>query len=863
MNQTQLKTRIATSWRSWTRDWGGALTIAMTAFFAGYVIWIFLIKPAEEINTLVTDLAQPAFSFGMTLLAWRASCQQQLDIRKRRAWRILAVAFLLYTVGNVMWAYFELIAKQNLAVTWADVPYLLYYPTCLIGLLSFPMARGGRSRLTFALDAGTVMLGAAILIWYMVLRPVALGEHVNALETAVTLAYPVANTVLLFGVIAVLLRQPPRNVRVALGILSFAILADATADFGYSYQTLSNNYFGGSWPDCFYMLAFVLMACSAQFQVYRARQPKRAEVKPDLEKSPFSWLPYAAVGIAYALLLYVAFKFQHDHGMQPMVWLALGAFLITTLVVARQIVALRENSRLLDERAARESEARFVSLVKHSSDVITIIGSDGKVHYMSPSSEAIFGYSPDEVTGTQLRDFLHPEDRQQVLETIAELIEQPGKTAAIELRARHRDKTWLHVESVLTNLLREPKVAGIVVNSRNITERKKAEEALRDSEERLRQAQKMEAVGQLAGGVAHDFNNLLAVIIGYADLALRRVSADDEKTVRQIEEIKKAGDRAKSLTGQLLAFSRKQVLQPKVLDLNCVVRDLDKMLRRLIGEHIEMQTTLNANLGNVKADPGQIEQVLLNLAVNARDAMPDGGSLTIATRNVRIGECYAQGHPPFEAGPYVMISVSDTGCGMSSELQSRIFEPFFTTKEKGKGTGLGLATVYGSIRQSGGTITVHSVPQEGTTFKIYLPRVNEEASALEQAFAKTDDVRGQETVLLVEDEEAVRNMAEEMLHSNGYEVLGASNGLEAIKVSEDHDGPIELMVTDVVMPQLGGRELAEKLAVTRPEMRVLYMSGYTDDAIVHHGVLDGRAAFLEKPFTPDALAIKIREVLAP
>ncbi len=858
----QIKPRSLETVKPWVLDWGGVLTIAMGVLFLCYVAWLVLIRPADNVNTLVTDCLQPLISFGMTLLAWRASRQKALDSRQRRAWQILTFSFLLYTTGNVMWAYYELVVRQDVAVTWADVPYLLYYPFCLTGLLTFPLGRAGRSRLTFALDAGTVMLGAAIVIWYLILRPVALAEHASSLETAVTLAYPVANTVLLFGVIAVLLRRPAAIVRGALRILVFAIFFDATADFGYSYQTLSNNYFGGSWPDFFYMLAFVLMAFSAQHQVFRARHPKPLEDNQGFEESPFSWLPYAAVGVAYTLLLYVALRFQHDHGMQPIVWLTVGAFMITALVVARQIVALRENSRLLAERAARESEARFVSLVKHSSDVITIVGGDGKVVYMSPSSETIFGYSPSELTGVQLREFLHPDDQERVRETLAELINQPGKTCSVEMRARDQNQNWLHVEANMTNLINEPSVGGIVVNSRDVTERKKAEEALRASEERLRQAQKMEAVGQLAGGVAHDFNNLLAVIIGYADMLLRRIPESDERTLKQLGEIKKAGDRAKSLTTQLLAFSRKQVMQSKIVDLNIIINDLDKMLRRLIGEHIEMKTVLKSDLGNVKADPGQIEQVLLNLAVNARDAMPDGGALTIQTDSVVLDEGYAQKDRLIEAGSYVVIIVGDTGCGMSAEIQSRIFEPFFTTKEKGKGTGLGLATVYGIIKQSGGSIWVDSDVGRGTTFKIYFPRVDEAALADEPVVRKSHELHGSETVLLVEDEEAVREMAGEILKSKGYRVLGAGDGFEAMTVSDQHQGSIDLMVTDMVMPRLGGRELAERLSSRRPDMRVLYMSGYTDDAIVHHGVLDGRAAFLEKPFTPDAFALKIREVLS-
>jgi signal transduction histidine kinase/CheY-like chemotaxis protein len=383
----------------------------------------------------------------------------------------------------------------------------------------------------------------------------------------------------------------------------------------------------------------------------------------------------------------------------------------------------------------------------------------------------------------------------------------------------------------------------------------------RKHEEQLRQSQKMEAVGRLAGGVAHDFNNLLTAILGYSQLMQARLD-QASPLHREVEEIQKAGQRAASLTRQLLAFSRKQVLQPKVLDLNTVVTDIDKMLARLIGEDIEMIAFPDPKLGRVKADPGQIEQVIMNLAINARDAMPQGGKLIIQTSNVTLEDSYTSKRSlNLKPGPYVMLAVTDTGYGIDKKILPHIFEPFFTTKEQGKGTGLGLSTVYGIVNQSGGDIWVETDTGRGTTFKIYLPRVDNPAEEQQASEQRESLFSVSETVLLVEDEDVVRNLVREILMMNGYNVLQAANGREALPICEQHVGPIHLMLTDVVMPQMGGRELAERVASLRPEMKVLFMSGYTDDAIVHHGVLDSGIAFIQKPFTPDSLARKVRDML--
>jgi PAS domain S-box-containing protein len=403
-------------------------------------------------------------------------------------------------------------------------------------------------------------------------------------------------------------------------------------------------------------------------------------------------------------------------------------------------------------------------------------------------------------------------------------------------------------------------IAGAVANAQLFSERKRMEEEKEEIQEQLRQSQKMEAIGRLAGGIAHDFNNLLTIIKGYSQLSLLDLKEGDP-LLKNIEEIQKAADRATTLVRQLLAFSRRQVMEMIVIDLNSLIRDLDKMLRRVIGEDIVLMTLLTEDLGRVKGDPGQIEQVIMNLAVNARDAMPTGGKLIIETVNSELDENFVHGHLGVTPGPYVMLSVSDSGSGMKQEVREKIFEPFFTTKERGKGTGLGLSTVYGIVKQSGGHIWVYSEPGHGTTFKIFFPRIDEAPDIIKLKTGSGELPRGSETVLVVEDEKEVRSLASNVLKRQGYRVLEASNGGIAFLLCEQHQSPIDLMLTDVVMPEMNGRELAERVAGLHPEMKVLFMSGHTDDAIVQHGILEKHVNYIQKPFTVENLARKVREVL--
>jgi two-component system cell cycle sensor histidine kinase/response regulator CckA len=403
-------------------------------------------------------------------------------------------------------------------------------------------------------------------------------------------------------------------------------------------------------------------------------------------------------------------------------------------------------------------------------------------------------------------------------------------------------------------------IAGAIANAQLFIEQKQAEKEKGYLQEQLRQSQRMEAIGRLAGGIAHDFNNLLTIIKGYSQLCLMDIRKDNPLK-GSIEEIEKASERAADLTRQLLAFSRRQVMELKVIDLGTILQNLEKMLRRMIGEDIELIMELHDDLGKVKVDPGQIEQMILNLAVNAKDAMPEGGTLIIEIAMAELDEEYARKHVAVKPGQYVKLSVSDTGFGMAPEVRERVFEPFFTTKEKGKGTGLGLSTVYGIVKQSGGNVWVYSEPGHGTTFKIYLPRVDEPLDEMRQRAMGTELPGGNETILVVEDEDEVRKLAVRILKKQGYEVLEASHGGEASIICEQQVGTIRLMLTDVVLPVMSGRKLVETLVPLHPEMKVLYMSGYTDNAIAHHGILEKGLSYIQKPFTVEALVRKVREVL--
>jgi PAS domain S-box-containing protein len=553
-----------------------------------------------------------------------------------------------------------------------------------------------------------------------------------------------------------------------------------------------------------------------------------------------------------------------DYLMKPVVPTMLrakvGVFIdlyLKTEQIRRQAEQLRQWEQRQAEQALRDSNARHAAILETALDAIISIDQFGKIIEFNPAAEKTFGYNRSEVMRKSMAELIIPPSlRKLQADGMARYLatgESPILNRRIEITAARADGTEFPVEVTVTRISGEgsPLFTAYV---RDITDRKRLEEE-------FRQAQKMESIGRMAGGVAHDFNNVLTAIRGYADMLASGL--DNTGPLHQhAEEIKRAAERGASLTRQLLIFSRKETVTPRIVDLNTLVTNMGNMLRRLLGEDIEITTELATDLGHVKADPCQIEQVVMNLAVNARDAMRHGGKLTIETCNAGLDATICEMHPDARPGPYVRLRMTDTGCGMSDETKAHLFEPFFTTKEAGKGTGLGLATIYGIVKQSKGHIEVSSRLGQGTTFTIYVPRVAQAVSECEKDTVSTHPKSGTETILLVEDEEMVRSLMRTIFEQKGYTVLEACQGDEALAVCKRHPGPIDLLVTDIMMPRINGWQLAERLAQIRPTIKVLFLSGYRHDVLVNDGLLKADSAFVQKPFKPEDLARKVREVLA-
>ena len=528
-------------------------------------------------------------------------------------------------------------------------------------------------------------------------------------------------------------------------------------------------------------------------------------------------------------------------------------FLFDLYTIYQQLQIHRIRRQLSDQ------EQIFRLITENAEDLITVVDREGKRLYDSPGYNKL-GYSSKDLGRSPFPEQIHLDDREALVAARKETFEK-GVGPRVEYRFRRKDGDWRILESTRSPVRNDRgEIEKVVIVSRDITERKQAEELLRRRDEQLRQSQKMEAVGRLSGGIAHDFNNLLGVIIGYSESIEHRLNPNDPLR-KSAEEIRKAGERAASLTHQLLAFSRQQVLQPQILDLNALVTDMGKMLRRLIGMHIELTTKLAPELGQVKAEQSQIEQVIVNLAVNARDAMPEGGALLIETSNLDVNENLASSFPFLQPGPYVLLTVTDTGIGMDANTRRHIFEPFFTTKGPGKGTGLGLATVYGVAKQSGGGVIVDSEPGKGSTFRIFLPQTQESAVAPAPRETSAKGSMGTGTILLVEDEEPLLNLTAERLTESGYKVLLARDGVHAIEIANSCNEPIHLLLTDIMMPRMGGLSLARSMCELRPGIRVVFMSGHAEREASYREAIRSGAESIQKPFSYEQLSRLVRKML--
>lgn len=513
---------------------------------------------------------------------------------------------------------------------------------------------------------------------------------------------------------------------------------------------------------------------------------------------------------------------------------------------------IQRQEQLQGAEEVRRSEEKYRELFDNANDMIYTVDSEGRFTSLNKEGERILGVPRTEVIGKPFREFMAPGTTPDASLGFEEIL-QREPSFAVEKELLSVDGRRVTVEIRHQAIYQDGKLVRAEGIARDVTNRKQLEL-------QLLQSQKMEGIGRLAGGVAHDFNNHLGIILGYSEMLIEKLGSDHPLRKRA-ETIRATAQKAAALTKQLLAFSRRQIFEPRIVDLNAEVLELEKMLQPLIGEDVELVTTLDSAIGKVRVDATQIHQVLMNLAVNARDAMPQGGRLIIETKNAELDEAYARGHIAVQPGRYAMLAVSDTGTGIDKETQDHIFEPFFTTKEKGKGTGLGLAMVYGIVKQSGGNIWVYSEKGQGTTFKIYLPRIEQDDQTSEKEETASSIHKGSEIVMVAEDEPLLQELTGEFLTDSGYKVLTAGNGAEAIEIAKRHSGPIHLLITDAIMPGMSGRELAIQMLNLRPDIKVLYVSGYTDDAVLRNGMVGTEMDFLQKPFTRDQLIRKVREVL--
>ena len=822
---------------------------------------IFLFSVAALVCHFITlalhaTLASNIIEFALVLLA-AAACFEAANrttVYARRFWRLMGVAFALYALGQAMATYYDSVLHASFEQYWpSDILFLFHVaPMALALFLGDDTAESRVYRWQRWLDflqIGIVSLSAYFFFLYLPLALPHSRASIDLLYVKVT-----AGRGLLIAS-AFILRATLTNsklVKSLFGRMALFLVIFFACEVAYDYVEVWGHVPFGTWYELLWTIPRVLMVWLASS--WRAPQDSEPVRK---EGTTESLLLAQFAHIAFPLLVLGMATRAIEQQLKLAVAAVLASFSCSSL---RLFLGQRAQNELLAQQkrgaeAMRLAEAKFRGLLESAPDPLVAVNLDGRIVVVNAQAEKTFGYKREELLGQPMDILVVERLREKCSAYRTRFFKEPNRALAgttLEIFGLRRDGTEFPVEINLSLLETEEGLWGSAA-IRDLTERRKLES-------QFRQAQKMESIGTLSGGIAHDFNNLLTVILSYSHSLAEELNGDS-KHQRAAEQIHQAAERGAALTRQMLAFSRQQVFQVRVLNLNDIIRNLLKMLQRIIGEHIEITTALADDLKPVKADPGQLEQILMNLSVNARDAMPKGGKLTLETSNVVLDEDFVRLHVGASAGPQVLLTVSDTGTGMDSATQARIFEPFFTTKGPGQGTGLGLAMVYGVVKQSGGSIWVNSKVGVGTTFNIYLPQAQGVSEAPAPKKPQTTLKQGSETILVVEDDPGVRELVCMMLTAKGYTVLTAQHPSDAESVCQRHSGNIHLLLTDMILPGASGREIAKRVSTLRPGIKVLFMSGYTDDALIRDHSLDESFAFLQKPFTQGSVAAKVREVL--
>ncbi len=842
-----------------------ALAVAVFAVFS-FLTWqdlggrAFIVFFDDAMMTLV-----PAAVGALGVLRSRRT----VEPRDRRGWFWLGLSSLSFSAGMVVWDFLQVAYPDHVPYpSLGDVGFLAAIPLAGYGMACF--AKVGVEhywKLKAVLDALLIASAMFVIAWDVVLRVLYNAGGQPVLNKVVGLAYPT----LYFGVVALLVflagRIPSRS-RKCFWLNLTGIFGLATVNVPYSLFCLNGSYYTGHPIDSLWIASFAALGLAAAWYP-RSVPAEKGSGAPIARRITlfFPYLPVLGVGVVWINGLRA--------GQVPDAAMGIGTVACVILLTARQFVAIldyhllaRNLERRVAERTAdlARSESRYRLLAENVADVIWTADLDLRYTFVSPSIVRQRGFDPHDYLGKSITDTLPAEASRRVAEAVRvgrSRLESIGDwpPLQLELETRRKDGSPLWIESRITPIVGSSgRVEGLVGVSRDISERRKSDAEKLQLEAQLHQSQKMEAVGRLAGGVAHDFNNILTAIFGYCNLLQNSLSLHDPLQ-EDVKEIEKAAQRASDMIGQLLSFSRRQVVSPRVIDLNAVLALAEKMLRRLIGEDVHLRMNLSPSLWNIRIDPHQVDQIVMNLAVNARDAMPTGGELCVGTANVRLDGTFAAVRKGLPEGDYVVLTVSDTGCGIPLEVQQKIFEPFFTTKGLGQGTGLGLATVYAIMQQYHGYIDVESRLQKGTSFRLYFAREEAGLTQPELVPEAPRPAREKGVVLVAEDDAIVRMLMEKVLRETGYTVLSAPGGREAAQVAENFEGVIHLLLTDIIMPGMNGKELYRKLKAERPDIRALFVSGYTGNTLEHYGILKEGLNFLAKPFTSLSLLDRVREIL--